>query len=326
MATIDSTGHTAGHNTGYLTGGTHTHRVAARERTGLWRRHVTDNHGSLDFSFVDPDTFSGGTKVQRCGDLQLVEFWSEPVRYDRRSTAADRDSDDSLRLLLPLSGDLVVSGPSADKRLRPGLAAAVSMAAGFGLEQPKPARALVLTLPSRLWDGPPPRDPVVWELGHGRGAVFGATLREVAAQRAHLDAGSFVQACECAAMLLTGLAGCDAGLVAQARAVARQHADDIEFTPAALAQRLGWSLRSIQLALRQAGTTPAELIRTQRLERAADRLRHPDWRARTISHVAHASGFGSLSAFNAAFRAHFGCTPADLRARSTRQARPSEPA
>jgi AraC-like DNA-binding protein len=273
----------------------------------------------LEFSFADPDAFSGGTKVQRCGDLQLVEFWSDPVRYDRRPTAADRDSDDSLRLLLPLAGDLMVSGPSADNRLRPGLAAAVSMAAGFGLEQPKPARALVLTLPSRLWAGPPPRDPVVWELGHGGGAVFGATLREVAAQRAHLDAGSFVQACESAAMLLTGLAGHgrDAGLVAQARAVARQYADDIEFTPAALAQRLGWSLRSVQLALRQAGTTPAELIRTQRLERAAARLRHPDWRARTISHIAHASGFGSLSAFNAAFRAHFGCTPADLRRAAT---------
>jgi AraC-like DNA-binding protein len=299
--------------TTYVTGGTHTHTVAAREQTQLWRRHVTDNHGRLDFSFANPDAFTGGTRVQRCGDLQLVEFWSDPVRYDRRPGAADRDTDDSLRLLLPLAGELLVSGPNADRRLTPGIAAAVSMTAGFVVEQPRPARALVLTLPSRLWVGSPPREPVVWELDHGCGAVFGATLREVAAQRAHLDAGSFVRACESAAMLLAGRSGYLPDVVDQARAIVRQYADDIEFGPAALAERLGWSLRSVQLALRRAGTTPAELIRVQRLERAATRLRQPAWRTYTVSHIAHASGFGSLSAFNAAFRSHFGRTPADLR-------------
>jgi AraC-like DNA-binding protein len=297
----------------YVTGGTDTNTVAPRERIDLWRTHVTDNHGRLAFDFPKSDAFVGSTRVQRCGDLQLVEFWSDPVRYERRSDSAERDGDDSLRLLLPMSGTLLVSGPRDDCRLRPGLAAAVSMAAGFCLEQQQRARALVLTVPSRLRDGAPPHEPEVWEIDRGSGAVFGATLREVAVQCGQLDAGSFVQACESAVTLVFSRDGLGGDLVAQARLIVRQHADDIDFDPTALAHSLGWSLRSVQLALRRAGTTPAELIRSQRLELAMTRLRHPAWRAYTISHIAHASGFGSLSAFNSAFRSRFGCTPADLR-------------
>ena len=135
-------------------------------------------------------------------------------------------------------------------------------------------------------------------------------------QCGQLDAGSFVRACESAVMLVFSGDGLGGDLVAQARLITRQHADDADFDPAALADRLGWSLRSVQLALRRAGTTPAELIRSQRLELVITRLRHPAWRAYTITYIAHACGFGSLSAFNSAFRARFGCTPADLRATS----------
>lgn len=208
---------------------------------------------------------------------------------------------------------MLVSGAQHDHWLRPGLAAAVSMAAGFRLEQPQPARALVLTVPSRLRDGTPPREPEVWELDRGSGAVFGATLREVAIQCGQLDAWTFVRACESVVALVSGRDGLGDDLLAQARVIVRRHANDVDFDPTALADRLGWSLRSVQQSLRRAGTTPAELIRSQRLELAITRLQQPAWRAHTVSHVAHASAFGSLSAFNSAFRARFGCTPVEVR-------------
>ncbi|MHC9296512.1 helix-turn-helix transcriptional regulator [Mycobacterium sp. LTG2003] len=298
----------------YLTGGEDTRSAAVREQTDVWSRHVAYTQGQVDCAFESPEGFIGGTRLQRCGDIGLVKFWSEPVSYVRRRRVADSDNDDSLRLLLPLSGDLLISGPSADRQLRPGVAAAaVSMSAGFRIEHKRPAAALVLSIPGRLWQGAMPRDPAVMELDQGSGAVAGAMLRAVAEQGGHLDAASFVQACESAAMLVTGQHG-DVDLTSQARAVVRQHCDDIRFDPSALAELLGWSLRSLQLALRRAGTTPAELIRNERLERAAARLRHPAWRQHTVSHIAFASGFGSLSAFNAAFRSRFGYTPTDLRA------------
>ncbi|MGV0741123.1 AraC family transcriptional regulator [Mycolicibacterium sp. XJ870] len=301
----------------YLTGGEDTRSVAPREQPDAWSRHVASTQGRVDCAFGASDTFVGGTRVQRCGDIGLVEFWSDPVCYVRPPRAADLDNDDSIRLLLPLSGSLKISGPSADRRLNPGVAAAaVSMSAGFHIEHQRPAEALVLSVPRRLWQGTPPSDPAVWELGRGCGAVLDAMLRVVAEQRGHLNAASFVQACESAAMLVSGYHG-DVDLTSQARVVARQHADNVNFDPAALADLLGWSLRSLQLALHRAGTTPAELIRAERLERAAARLRHPSWRRHTVSHIAFASGFGSLSAFNSAFRSRFGYTPTDLRASVT---------
>ncbi|MDN5851545.1 MAG: AraC family transcriptional regulator, partial [Actinomycetia bacterium] len=241
-------------------------------RADLWRRHVTANHGRLDFAFATAAGFVGGTKVQRCGDVQLVEFWSDAVRYVRQPHFADRDADDGLRLLVPLSGELLVRGPNSDRRVSPGVAAAVSMGRGFELEQQRRARALILSIPSRLWEAAPPGDPSVWSLDHGSGAVFGAALQEIAAQRARLDADSFVRACAFAALLVADSGSDEVDLAARARTLVRQYSDDADFDPAVLAQRLGWSLRSIQVALRRAGTTPADLIRTQRLERAAARL------------------------------------------------------
>lgn len=297
----------------YVTGGADTHSVPPVYRADLWRRHVTANHGRLDFAFASAG-FTGGTKVQRCGDVQLVDFWSDPVRYLRRPQSAERDADDSLRLLVPLSGELLVRGSGSDRRVRPGVAAAVSMGRGFELEQHRPARALILSVPSRLWEAAPPGEPSVWDLDRGRGAVFAATLREVATQRAHLDADSFVRACESLALLAADVGSDKTDLAVAARALVRQYADDVDFDPAALADRLGWSPRSVQAALRRTGTTPAELIRRQRVDRAAARLRDPVWRTHTISHIAHASGFGSLSAFNAAFRSRFDRSPSELRA------------
>lgn len=295
----------------YVTGGTDTRTAPAGAQVRLWREHVTDNHGQLELGFRNSgDSFAGGTRVQRYGGLQLVEFWSDPVAYERRAEAADRDGDDSLRLLVPLSGELRVAAAGAVRRLDPSGAAAVSMERGFRLEQDRRARAFVLTLPRHLWPGTTPGEPAVWDVDRGDGAVFAAMIRAVAAQHGSLDAHSFVRACEAAAMILPR-GGSD--LHTHARALVRQHADAIGFGPPELAARLGWSLRSLQLALRRSGTTPAELIRQHRLESAAARLTDPRWQERTISHIAHASGFGSLTAFNTSFRARFGRSPSEMR-------------
>lgn len=294
----------------YVTGGADTRTAPPDARTRLWRDHVTDNHGSLELDFPATDGFVGGTRVQRSGAVQLVEFWSDPVAYERRPEAADQDGDDSLRLMVPLAGELLVSAGGTVRRLDPTGAAAVSMERGFRLEQDARARALVLTLPRRLWPAATPDRPEVWDLDQGDGAIFAAMLRAVATQHAHLDADAFLRACEAAALVLPRR-GDD--VAARARAIIRQYADTVGFGPTELAARLGWSLRAVQQALHRDGTSPAALIRQHRLERAATRLADPAWRHRTISDVAHASGFGSLTAFNTAFRGRFGRSPSETR-------------
>jgi AraC-like DNA-binding protein len=299
---------------GYVTAEVDTDAVPRMSRIAFWRDHVTRNHGRLGFGFRDADRFAGGTRVQRQGDLQLVDFWSTAIAYERLPSGHDGDGLDSLRIVLPTSGSISVAGCEGRTRIGPGTAAAVSMKLGFRLEQDGYARALILSCPARLWAAPVSSGLVLWELGHGAGAVFRTMLREASTQASTLDRSSFASILESAVGLLSrGATSTEDDVLLQARAVARQYCDDAGFGPGELALRLGWSLRSVQYGLRRASTTPASVIREARIERAASRLRHPAWAARTVSSIAHASGFGSLSAFNAAFRARYGLTPVEYR-------------
>ncbi|WP_156671341.1 MULTISPECIES: helix-turn-helix transcriptional regulator, partial [unclassified Mycobacterium] len=91
------------------------------------------------------------------------------------------------------------------------------------------------------------------------------------------------------------------------------HSRDPELSPRAIAAALGWSVRQIQLALQQAGTTTSELIRSARVNRAADLLRGSS-PGTTITSIAFESGFRSMSTFEAVFKQHFGVTPREARA------------
>ena len=75
----------------YLVGGVNADAMPRDRRVDLWREHVTANHGALRFTFSDPRDFHGGTRVQRAGPVQLVDFWSDAIGYERRSADIDRD-------------------------------------------------------------------------------------------------------------------------------------------------------------------------------------------------------------------------------------------
>jgi AraC-like DNA-binding protein len=99
----------------------------------------------------------------------------------------------------------------------------------------------------------------------------------------------------------------------QIRHHVRRHAHEPTLTGARIAQDLGWSLRQIQATLQQAGTTPSELIREERLRIARTKLANPDHRGHTVTAIAHASGFESTDTFTRAFRNRYDATPTEYR-------------
>ena len=87
------------------------------------------------------------------------------------------------------------------------------------------------------------------------------------------------------------------------------HLPEPGFSVAALADEL--ALSSSQLWRRvqeEFGTTPTLLIRSHRLDRAAQML---DERPGSISEIAFATGFSSLSYFSRCFRSRFGMAPSE---------------
>ncbi|TQF68579.1 AraC family transcriptional regulator [Rhodococcus spelaei] len=304
----------------YLVQHTTTVDVPASQRPDYWREHVRSNHGGLDMSYPSPGAFDGGTIVQRCGQYQLVEFWSDGITYHRSARDARSDDDRSLRMVVPRHGQLDVAQGGRVTRLTHGRAAVVTMAAPFELAQLGRARALVLSVPEGSLPGTRAATiPVDLDLRSGIGSVAAAMADSLARERDSLSAVDFL-AVSTRLLEIVGTAQARenddrlGSIAHRARLYVAEHSDDPAVTPQTMARELGWSLRQLQLALHTAGTTPAGMLRDQRLDRARSRLQDPGCARLPISEIAFGSGFTSLSAFGAAFRSRYGNTPRALRA------------
>lgn len=95
---------------------------------------------------------------------------------------------------------------------------------------------------------------------------------------------------------------------------------------AMMAARHRISVQYLRALFNSAGTTFADFVREQRLERARRLLQSPQHATRRISDIAFESGFGDLSYFNRTFRRRYGMTPSDVRALAPAPERPSPPA
>ena len=97
--------------------------------------------------------------------------------------------------------------------------------------------------------------------------------------------------------------------LANVRRTIIEHLGDEEFGVEALAEALGHSRAHLYRRLGDLqGRSPAKLIRLMRLERAAELLKVE---ADTVSAIAHAVGFKSVSHFSRAFRQQYGVTPSE---------------
>jgi AraC-like DNA-binding protein len=94
-----------------------------------------------------------------------------------------------------------------------------------------------------------------------------------------------------------------------------RHLTDSKLNAERVGAKLGLSQRYVHHLLAEAGTTFSQVVRQKRLERARQMLQERSTVPRRIAYIAYAVGFSDLSNFNHAFRAHFGCTPSDLRRR-----------
>ena len=91
---------------------------------------------------------------------------------------------------------------------------------------------------------------------------------------------------------------------------------------AGLAQRLGYSVRQIERAMQsELGAGPLAIARAGRAQSARTLI---ETTTLPLAQVAHASGFGSIRAFNDAVQEVFAMTPSQLRAAKSGREQPSE--
>ena len=102
-------------------------------------------------------------------------------------------------------------------------------------------------------------------------------------------------------------------LMQRMKGVVAAHLSDPDLTPSQLAAQLGVSLRSLQLAAAQAGTTPGSYITQSRLEFAAQRLLMEP--GLSVTNVAYSAGFTDSAYFARRFHERYGVAPSQYRQR-----------
>jgi AraC-like DNA-binding protein len=107
-----------------------------------------------------------------------------------------------------------------------------------------------------------------------------------------------------------------ARLLAIKRSIRDKFADG-DLSVAILAAEHRVTPRYVQMLFENQGTTFTAFLRGERLASAHRMLASPRFGARKVVDVAFACGFADISFFNRVFRAHFGATPSDIRARSS---------
>ncbi|WNZ07955.1 AraC family transcriptional regulator [Streptomyces sp. 11x1] len=302
-----------------------TEELAPRERADFWTEQIGSYQSRMGFRYARAENFRGETLRQRTDTYQLVKYRSDEIEYTRTMRQVRQDPDEDYRLLLPMSGEIVLRQEGEEARLTPGTAALVTFASPFQCLQSDAIDAFIFTIPAREVDGRlNTRSPVAsgLNLATGLGRIVGSMLTELHEEREHLTDPEFNAVSDRVVELVCMLAAGDdrpdvpgqlGEVETMVRRYVRDHAADPNLTGTAVARALGWSLRQIQLALQQAGTTPRELIREERLRLVRDRLLCAECEHLTITDLAYAAGFSSASALSTAFRRRYGVSPREMR-------------
>ncbi len=311
---------------------TFTAQASDAQSIDAWREWCSSIHGALQISFGD-QAFEGHTTRQRTDTYELVNWCSgeEVVARSRRHIRTDERG--HYELLVPLHGDQHVGSASPEQQLTPGTIALLPIDSPFHLAHRRGASALTLIVPASRLDDRLSRSHCQTDLrilgDSGLPRVCRDLLVSLNTSREEISASQFDLICDqvvdLASIAMAGEldiaeeTGTEAVFQAVRRHI-RENVTDPDLSVATLATAVNWSGRYIQAALTRHGTTATELIRTERLELARIRLTSASFSGHNVAAVGASVGFGSASAFAAAFRRQFGVSPRDVRAGTSNSA------
>ncbi|WP_433711604.1 helix-turn-helix domain-containing protein [Nocardia sp. CA-084685] len=310
--------------------------VDPHERADYWADLISTYHCRLGYRFPRRTDFKGHTQLRRTAAYQLVGWNSDAVTYLRNPSHIRADPDDDYRLIVPFAGRLSFRTDDGYGILAPGTMCLVAVDRPYAMSMSDGTRGMIITIPRkeirhRLNRIVPPNHPLDLTSGLGRvtdGILDGLYTECTALTDLQFDA-VFERMVDLLCMQILGDPATSPSQLTHVEAIARRyihdHAADPGLTGTRVAGELGWSLRQIQMAFSNVGTTPSEVIREERLKLARDRLRSPAYQHRSITDIASDLGFGSISSFTKAFRSRFDTTPGQLRQGLTGHAAPALP-
>ena len=294
------------------------------DSTDTWARSITDNFISLSVTPANA-RFQGTLDAAGLGEgITITRVENTPAVVSRTRKGALADACDDVLILTPLHGAVTVSQADTRQRVTPGMASVHVAEQPYVLTFDEPGEVLVLQAPRRF-------APAVTLSSRVRLAASSRARPLVSVFRAFLEEALTVSdrlsgveiesirhtATSLALAILTDSAADQpspdsAAIALRAQAYIRAHLADPDLTPAHVAAYFHVSLRYLQLAFGNLDSTPAQYIRTVRLEHAQHLLRNTTGGRLSVAAVAAAVGYEE-GTFYRAYKAMYGHTPGDDR-------------
>ena len=273
------------------------------------------------------------------GDLLATEVESEGQARLAR-TAAARMHPPRFFLHLQLEGESIVRQDGRDALLRSGDFTLCDGARHYEIGCPAESRLLVLAIPTaklrRHVACPESLAATAMRAAGGIGGLMSSFLRNYWLQCRY---GLEGEAAEQVAVAVLDLLGAVYAQVPRTRAerssrgtahririinYIHAHLYDPDLSPAQIARACRITTRYLHYLFSDGEETVARYILARRLEGSSQALLAESQRGRTVTAIAFDHGFNSATHFGRVFRAHFGTTPREYRARTACE-RPSVP-
>lgn len=309
-----------------------TSTLPPRERAVAWTRMIGRSYFPLDLSYRDPDRFTGSLRRWALGDLQASCLTSEAAMYRRRREHLRHVSEEDFLLTIPCTGPVRFLQMGREVECVPG---------GFILERGNEpyvfsyagANRLIVAkisgqeLEARLPD-PGRYCAMSFDAARGVGALLSDLIRlsERRAPELTQEAGATIgqQVIDLLALAVdadpravrSGHSSVRRAHIRRIDACIATHFADPALSPATVAARCDISPRYLHDLCKSDGASFRERLRRARLDQVRTALTRTG-EARSITELAFRAGFSDASAFSRAYRAAFGESPRETRARAT---------
>jgi AraC-like DNA-binding protein len=296
-----------------------------------WRRLVTRSFVPLEVTSGKGHTFRGTMWSRTMEDVSIVAVDADSHNVFRTPALIGATDRRYFKLSIMLAGSGLLIQDNREALLQPGDIAVYDTHRPYTLAFDDNFRSLVLMFPQQLVGLPA---SAVGQLTAvrmpgdvGLGKVISPFLVEIARNLDQLSGASGARLAHNAVDLVSTMFSAEldmsdganrssrAQLTARIRGFIEVNLRDPELNPASVAAAHFISYRYLHLLFREENETPANWIRSRRLEQIRRELRDPAHAHRSISSVASGWGFHDAAHFSRIFRATFDSTPSEFRTR-----------
>jgi AraC-like DNA-binding protein len=307
-----------------------THDLPAAQRHRAWQEALCALYVRVDTRCDAVDDYQGFVKESSFGAVTITDCLIAPQCIQRKQSHLVRLEKDCFYVALTQKGHQVVE--QRDQRLAygPGTATIFSASEPYTLRNYEPHRAFYLEIPcaalAQRWQ---PSDPMVTaSIGttYGMGRIVANLCASMVLEADTLSDRTRARLGERLIDILALALECPAGDVPdgeaslqserlrQIRQYIEAHVGDPMLNPERVAAANQMSVRALHYLFKGTGQSVSDFIWERRLERCLEALQMPDQRGRTVTEIALAAGFNSMSHFSSAFRRRYGMTPSSVRA------------